>query len=113
MRTVLLLAILAGANSVSVGEEASSGQGSGAALNVNPIRRVVTMLQMMQKKIDAEEEKETELYDKFMCYCENGAGALQASVAAAETKIPQVESSLESKGAEKAQLGSDIVQHKA
>merc|ERR1719482_1415938 len=45
----------------------------------------------MQKKIDTEEEKETELYDKFMCYCENGAGALKASVEAAEKKIPEVE----------------------
>merc|ERR1719261_1077720 len=55
----------------------------------------------MQKKIDAEEEKETELYDKFMCYCENGAGALKASVEAAETKIPQVESAVSTTSAEK------------
>jgi len=43
---------------------------------VNPIRRVVTMLQMMQKKITAEGEKEKELFDKFMCYCQTGAGEL-------------------------------------
>merc|ERR1719160_2064164 len=67
----------------------------------------------MQKKIDAEEEKETELYDKFMCYCENGAGALQASVDAAEKKIPEVESAISTKSAEKEQLASDIVTHKA
>merc|ERR1719453_2380307 len=60
----------------------------------------------MQKKIDAEEEKETELYDKFMCYCENGAGALSASVDAAEKKIPEVESSISTKTAEKEQLDS-------
>merc|ERR1719326_1420939 len=67
----------------------------------------------MQKKIDAEEEKETELYDKFMCYCENGAGALSASVDAAEKKIPEVESSISTTSAEKEQLASDDVQHKA
>merc|ERR1719160_1464582 len=67
----------------------------------------------MQKKIEAEEEKETELYDKFMCYCENGAGALQASVDAAEKKIPEVESAISTKSAEKEQLASDVVQHKA
>merc|ERR1719326_1714396 len=67
----------------------------------------------MQKKIDAEEEKETELYDKFMCYCQNGAGALQASVDAAEKKIPEVESAISTTSAEKEQLASDIVQHKA
>merc|ERR1719379_1474603 len=67
----------------------------------------------MQKKIEAEEEKETELYDKFMCYCQNGAGALSASVDAAEKKIPEVESAISTKSAEKEQLASDIVQHKA
>merc|ERR1719316_2520033 len=67
----------------------------------------------MQKKIDAEEEKETELYDKFMCYCQNGAGALSASVDAAEKKIPEVEAAISTKTAEKEQLASDIVQHKA
>merc|ERR1719313_3294937 len=113
IRCVLLLAILPGAHSVAVGEGSSSEQGSGTAVNVNPIRRVVTMLQMMQKKIDAEEEKETELYDKFMCYCQNGAGALSASVDAAEKKIPEVESAISTKSAEKEQLASDITQHKA
>merc|ERR1712224_413902 len=60
----------------------------------------------------AEGEKEQELFDKFMCYCENGEGALKASIDAAETKIPQVESALESTGAGKAQLAKDITQHK-
>merc|ERR1719453_2603527 len=67
----------------------------------------------MQKKIDAEEEKETELYDKFMCYCQNGAGALAASVDAAEKKIPQVQAAIDAKSAEKAKLASDVVQHKS
>merc|ERR1719316_2451400 len=67
----------------------------------------------MQKKIDAEEEKETELYDKFMCYCENGAGALKASVDAAEKKIPEVESAISAKTGEKDTLTSDVAQHKA
>merc|ERR1719316_1473306 len=67
----------------------------------------------MQKKIEAEEEKETELYDKFMCYCQNGAGALSASVDAAEKKIPEVEAAISTKSAEKEQLASDIAQHKA
>ena len=35
----------------------------------NPIRKVVTLLQDMQKEIEAEGEKEKGLYDKFMCYC--------------------------------------------
>ena len=32
----------------------------------NPIRKIVTLLQDMQKEITAEGEKEKKLYDKFM-----------------------------------------------
>jgi peptidoglycan hydrolase CwlO-like protein len=77
---------------------------------VNPIRRVVTMLQMMQKKITAEGEKEKKLFDKFMCYCQTGAGELQNSIDAADTKIPQVESALKESAAMKTQLEADVKQ---
>merc|ERR1719428_274728 len=70
------------------------------------------MLQMMSKKVEAEGEKEQELFDIFMCYCDNGASALKVSINDAETKIPQVEAALEKTGAEKAQLASDVTAHK-
>ena len=41
---------------------------SSEAVRVNPIRKVVTMLQNMQKKVTAEGEKETALFEKYMCY---------------------------------------------
>ena len=37
-------------------------------VTANPIRKVVTMLQSLQKKVAAEGEKEQELFDKFMCW---------------------------------------------
>ena len=37
------------------------------------------MLQMMQNKIESEGEKETELYDKYMCYCKTGGATLAFS----------------------------------
>merc|ERR1719166_142569 len=61
----------------------------------NPIRKVVTMLQAMQKKVTAEGEKEAELYKKFMCYCKTNGGNLQSSIGAAETKIPAVQADIE------------------
>jgi septal ring factor EnvC (AmiA/AmiB activator) len=60
----------------------------------NPVRKVVQMLQAMQKKVMAEGEKEHELFDKFMCYCKTGSGDLTKSISDAETKIPQLESDL-------------------
>jgi len=61
----------------------------------NPIRKVVNMLQSMQKKVTEEGEKEEELYEKFMCYCKTGSGDLTASISAAEAKAPAVGSSIE------------------
>merc|ERR1719174_1368601 len=52
------------------------------------------MLQMMAKKVAAEGEKEEELMEKFLCYCETAGSTLQKSIDDAETKIPQLESDL-------------------
>merc|ERR1719343_394342 len=65
-----------------------------SAAAANPIRKVVTMLQAMQKKVMEEGEKEEELYEKFVCWCKSGSGTLSASVQAAETKMPEVGSSI-------------------
>merc|ERR550537_1129706 len=87
-----------------------SGASSAAktAAGANPIRKVVTMLQMMQKKVEAEGAKEEELFEKFMCYCKNGAATLGKSIGDAETKIPQVQSDIEAGEAEAKQLQADI-----
>jgi len=84
-----------------------------SGVSANPVRRVVTMLQLMSKKVTEEGVTEKELYDKFMCYCKTGEGSLSKSIAEAETKIPQVDSDLKAGTAEKAQLTSDIAEHKS
>merc|ERR1719409_1377005 len=83
-----------------------------ATANANPIRRVVTMLQMMQNKVKAEGEKEKELFDKFMCYCENADTTLGKSISEAQNKIPQVNSELEEAIALKAQLEEELAKHR-
>jgi len=62
---------------------------------VNPIRKVVTLLQAMQKKVEAEGEKEQALFEKFMCYCKNSGNDLAGSIKAAEAKAPEVTANLE------------------
>jgi len=66
-----------------------------AAVTANPIRKVVTMLQAMQKKVEAEGARDKELYDKFMCYCKTGVGSLEQSIGDANTKIPNLQSEIE------------------
>jgi len=79
----------------------------------NPIRRVVSMLQLMQKKIEVEGAKEEAMFDKYMCWCSTGGGDLQQSIGSAQVKIPQVESSIKEAEAEKSQLAGDLKQAKA
>merc|ERR1719313_656507 len=69
------------------------------------------MLQAMQKKVTAEGEKETELFEKFMCYCKNGDTALAKSIADAEDKIGQVTAAIEAGEAEVKQLKADLKSH--
>jgi len=78
---------------------------------VNPIRRVVSMLEMMQNKISAEGTKKQAIYDKFMCYCDNADELLAGSIKAAEQKIPMLESAIGEDAAQKQQLDSDLQAH--
>jgi FtsZ-binding cell division protein ZapB len=79
----------------------------------NPIRKVVTMLQAMQTKVLAEGAKEKELYDKFSCYCQNGAGELSKSISDAETKVPLLGSDIAEAEAKKKQLTEELKKHQA
>jgi len=91
----------------------SSANALGEGSHANPIRKVVTMLQMMQKKVEAEGKKAKELYDKFACYCETSESALDKSIGGAEETIPQLESSIKEGTEQKTQLEDALVGHKS
>merc|ERR1719160_250952 len=77
----------------------------------NPIRKVVTLLQMMQKKVEAEGEKEAELFEKFMCYCKSSGATLEKSIADGDMKMPQLASDIKEAESAKAQLQEELKQH--
>jgi len=81
--------------------------GTAAQSAANPIRKVVTLLQAMQKKVQEEGEAEEKLYKKFKCYCETGGKDLSASISAAETKVPALTSDIEASDGKLAQLKDD------
>merc|ERR1719161_1246895 len=75
---------------------ANAAANAGASADTgNPIRKVVQMLQMMSKKVEEEGKKEKELFDKFVCYCKNGASTLGQSIADNNAKVPQLQSDIE------------------
>merc|ERR1719453_1797187 len=78
---------------------------------VNPIRKITNLLEAMVKKVEAEGEKEKEIFDKFMCYCKGSDVSLQMAIDAAKTKIPQLSAAIEGAEAQKAQLAEDLKTH--
>jgi len=86
-------------------------QSSAATTAANPIRKVVTMLQNMQKKVEEEGEAEKKLYDKFMCYCKSGGKDLETSIGAAEEKVSTLPSQITAAEERLTQLKDDIKQH--
>jgi septal ring factor EnvC (AmiA/AmiB activator) len=75
---------------------------------VNPIRRVVTMLQSMQKQVTAQGVKEKELFEKFMCYCKNGKGELEGSIAGGSQKSEQLTATIKETAAALTQTKADL-----
>merc|ERR1719478_1304732 len=80
--------------------------------HANPMRKVITMLQMMQNKVTEEGKREEELFEKFMCYCENADKTLGKSIEDAQTKIPQLESEIKEAIALQAQPEEEIKKHR-
>jgi chromosome segregation ATPase len=77
----------------------------------NPIRKVVTMLQNLKGKVEAEGEKEKELYDKYMCYCKTAGGTLAKSISDAQTRGPELASEIEEAEGKLTQLKEDLKNH--
>jgi len=107
------LAVLISSERVALESQLQSKIQSKTESSANPIRRIVTMLQDMTKKVEAEGLKEKELYEKFMCYCKTSGSELTKSIEDAEVKIPQLEADIKAVSAEAAQLIEDLQSHKA
>jgi len=82
-----------------------------ASIHANPIRKVVTMLQNMQTRIQEEAKKEEALYDKFMCYCKTSGGALDAAMKEAKSKLGSLEAAIKSAEERKTQTEADLKEH--
>merc|ERR1719284_1957670 len=79
---------------------------------MNPIRKIVTLMQNMQKEIEAEGAKEKELFDKFMCFCSANTGNLGKAEEDAKARVDELTAQLKMEEAEKTQTEQDLVNHK-
>jgi len=103
MKTVLVLSLSVVANA------AAEREASMAA--VNPIRKVVTMLQTLKAKVESEGEKERELHEKYMCYCKGAGDTLGKSIADAQARAPELTAAIDAGNGQMAQLKEDLKNH--
>jgi septal ring factor EnvC (AmiA/AmiB activator) len=80
---------------------------------VNPIRKVVTLMQEMQAEVEAEGEKEAELFKKFMCYCKGNNESLKKQAAEQAAANDALTAKVEGETAEKKQTDADLAQAKS
>jgi len=85
--------------------------GTSALMTKNPMRRIITMLQDMQKELERQGEMDKEIFEKAMCVCETGDKDLQVAIDESAAAIEEYTSKIEADTAEQAQLEQEIVEH--
>eukprot|EP00746_Dinoflagellata_sp_MGD_P163377 gnl/MRDRNA2_/MRDRNA2_91370_c0_seq1.p1 gnl/MRDRNA2_/MRDRNA2_91370_c0~~gnl/MRDRNA2_/MRDRNA2_91370_c0_seq1.p1 ORF type:complete len:741 (+),score=267.01 gnl/MRDRNA2_/MRDRNA2_91370_c0_seq1:84-2306(+) len=93
-------------SAVTSGSQAADDVASG-----NPIRKVVSLLQRMAKKVEEEGKREQELFDKFMCYCKNSGSDLAASIADNTAQVPALQSDIEESESKLETTKQELAQH--
>merc|ERR1719158_1120730 len=80
-------------------------------LEVNPIRKIVGMLQDMQKELETEADSEEQLFEKAMCTCENGEKSLTNVIETSAAETDRLKSKIEEDTAEMDSLAEELKTH--
>lgn len=76
----------------------------------SPVTRVVNLLKEMQSTLQKEMEEDEDLFKKLGCWCNQNTDEKQDAIAAAEAKIAELESTIESLTARSAELKTKIAE---
>jgi len=74
----------------------------------NPIQRVVGMLKDMKAQLEKEADKEAEMYDQMVCWCETNEKAKVKAIADAEAKDKDLQAEIESRSARFGSVSTEI-----
>jgi len=55
--------------------------------STSPVEKIVTLLNEMQSKVEADGAKEEQMYNKFACWCENSAKRKAAAIESAQSEM--------------------------
>merc|ERR550525_446928 len=85
-----------------------SSSGTEVVTYKTPVKRVVNLLEKMKAELEAEADKESEMYDKMVCWCETNEKEKKQAVADAEAKDIELSSEIESRAAKFGDLAASI-----
>jgi peptidoglycan hydrolase CwlO-like protein len=90
MKCSLLLAALA-APLLASGAMLVKSRKAALSLKDNPIPKVLTLLEDLKAKIEADSEKEQAEYDKYACWCEDTLGSKANDISDAKEHIEELQ----------------------
>jgi len=90
----------------------AAAEGNAEKMNSNPIRKVVTLLEGMLTKVEAEGKQEKKLFETFMCTCKKGIADLEKTIATNSAKVPGLASQITQSTSSQAKLKDDLVNHR-
>jgi len=79
-----------------------------AKANVSPVKRVVSLLAKMRAELQAETDKESEMYDKMVCWCETNEKEKTQAIVDAEAKIAELQAEIEERSAGFGKVSTEI-----
>merc|ERR1719265_2354926 len=77
----------------------------------NPMRKIISMLQDMQKELEREAENEAAIFEKAMCACEGGGKELSDVIAESSASIDSLSAKVKEETAEKQSLAQELADH--
>jgi hypothetical protein len=79
----------------------------------SPVKRVVLLLEQMRAELVAEADKEAEMYDKMVCWCETNEKEKTKDIGTAEGKTKDLMAEMEARSAAKGELSTKVTAIKA
>lgn len=75
---------------------------------VSPVKRVTNLLAKMKAELEAEADKESEMYDKMVCWCEKNEKEKKKAVADANARDNELVAEIEGRSARFGELSTNI-----
>merc|ERR1719428_1626602 len=74
----------------------------------SPIKRVISLLEKMRAELVAEADKEAEMYDKMVCWCETNEKEKKKAIADAEALEKELEAEIQERAAKFGEQSTEI-----